>query len=505
MGVGMDYSIQMHARIEEEVELNRASHPIQSAARGLGPALLIVTFDAVFAFMALWFAKVPAVRQFGSLMIVGIIAVCICSLMLTLAVLGIREHRSPTRPKDLSSGILSRTAVRLSGLPTKAAVPAILAAGLVFVAGVCLEGKLVVQPDPIKWLNPGSTAVKQIEELQSVTGSDNQIAIIVNSRVPFTQKTINYVTHLTEVEKDKYGSILSPGAGLISSTDDFLTIAGADVVPPTASEIKQFYDLAPTTLQRQMVGTNGTSLNVTLLSKTNDFTQLEPIIQNLPADAPPPPGITVAPGGIGVVSVGLLENLAASRSLLTYLALLFVGAFLAVRLHSVVRSLLSLIPVLVAVGVVTLLALALHVTLSPLTAVSGPLVVAICTEFTSLILLRFVEERNRGHSAREAMTVTARRTGRAFLVSAMTATAGIAVIATSSMPMLRGFGIVMALNVVVALASALIALPPILVWAEERWGCVTRGLIKPVPAPFEFDTDPSTEPVEGTASAVKWI
>src|ERR1700689_2456207 len=29
MGVGMDYSIQMHARIEEEVRVNRAGHPIQ--------------------------------------------------------------------------------------------------------------------------------------------------------------------------------------------------------------------------------------------------------------------------------------------------------------------------------------------------------------------------------------------------------------------------------------------------------------------------------------------
>ena len=107
MGVGMDYSIQMHAHVEEEVVLNRAAHPIQAAARGLGPALLIVTFDAVFAFMALWFSKVPAVRQFGSLMIIGIIAVCLCSLMLTLSVLGIREYRSPTRRRDRNPGALS--------------------------------------------------------------------------------------------------------------------------------------------------------------------------------------------------------------------------------------------------------------------------------------------------------------------------------------------------------------------------------------------------------------
>ncbi len=60
IGVGIDYAIQMHARVEEEVLIDRSEHPIQETARNLGPALLVVTFDAVFAFFsALMFAKVP--------------------------------------------------------------------------------------------------------------------------------------------------------------------------------------------------------------------------------------------------------------------------------------------------------------------------------------------------------------------------------------------------------------------------------------------------------------
>jgi len=59
LGAGIDYAIQMHARVEEEVILDRSDHPIQETARNLGPALLVVTFDAVFAFAALRFAKVP--------------------------------------------------------------------------------------------------------------------------------------------------------------------------------------------------------------------------------------------------------------------------------------------------------------------------------------------------------------------------------------------------------------------------------------------------------------
>src|SRR4029079_11052202 len=103
--------------------------------------------------------------------------------------------------------------------------------------------------------------------------------------------------------------------------------------------------------------------------------------------------------------------------LLTYLAILFVFAFLVVRLRSFVRALLSLVPVLIAVGAASLIAYAFSLKLSPMTAVGGPLVVAACTEFTSLILLRFVEERRRGLEPRESVDVAAGRTGRAFIVS----------------------------------------------------------------------------------------
>ncbi len=47
LGVGIDYAIQMHARVEEEVLVGRADHPMQETARNLGPALLVVTFDAI--------------------------------------------------------------------------------------------------------------------------------------------------------------------------------------------------------------------------------------------------------------------------------------------------------------------------------------------------------------------------------------------------------------------------------------------------------------------------
>ena len=255
-----------------------------------------------------------------------------------------------------------------------------------------------------------------------------------------------------------------------------MEIPGAGDVAPLGAEVEAAYDVAPKDIQSSTANLDAGALNLIFRTGASSLEDRAVVVREIRDTVDPPEGVDATPSGLAVVGVGLLENLEANRILLTYLAILFVFLFLSVRLRSVVRSLLSLVPVLIAVGAASLVAFALDLKLSPLTAVGGPLVVAVCTEFTSLILLRFVEERRRGLTPRAAVDVTATRTGRAFIVSAMTATAGVAVIATSSLPLLRDFGIIVAMNVAVALLSALVVLPPMLVWADERnW--VSRGLV----------------------------
>ena len=247
--------------------------------------------------------------------------------------------------------------------------------------------------------------------------------------------------------------------------------------------MRNAYDVAPSDVRASTVSNGGQAFNIIFRTGPGSLEARAPVVRGIRADTHPPAGITATPSGLAVVGVGLLDNLEANRIELTYLAILFVFLFLTVRLRSVIRSLLSLVPVLIAVGISSLVAYAFSIELSPMTAVGGPLVIAACTEFTSLILLRYVEERRRGYEPREAVDVAASRTGRAFVVSALTAIAGVAVLSFSSLPLLRDFGRIVAMNVAVALLSALVVLPPLLVWADKRnW--VSRGLIDKQPEPF---------------------
>lgn len=480
LGIGIDYAIQMHSRVEEEVVLDRVRHPIQATARNLCPALLVVTLDAVFCFMALQVSAVPMIRQFGVLLAVGVAVICVGSIVGPLAVLGIREHRSPTVPRrDFSQGRLSRLAVWLGSLPPATAVPLAVASVAVLLGGLAVEGNLKIQTNAIDWVNQHSTLVADVHRVQRGVGTAGELDVLVRAPSVFSQTAIDYVSSFESLVARRDASRLQPAISLVSVAEALTYVPGAQTVLPTPGELFTVWASAPPQLRGILAADHGTAMSIVFRSKTANLSKLGSAVAAIRA-MPVPPGFTVAPAGIAAVGVGLLHNLQRNRALITYLAILFVFAWLSLRLRSLVRALLSVVPVLVAVGLANLVAYGLGLKLSPATAVGGPLVVAVCTEFTSLLLLRYLEERSRGLDPRSAFDATSARTGRAFIVSGLTAVTGVGVMATSSLPLLQGFGLVVAFNVLIALVCALVVLPPVVVWADQG-GWVSRGMLRPDP------------------------
>jgi predicted RND superfamily exporter protein len=370
----------------------------------------------------------------------------------------------------------------------------------VFVGGAYVEDKLVLQTDPIQWVNQSSQNRKDIQTLEDEVDSSSELGIYITADTQeelFSDDTVGYLDAFTDETLEEYPDLLLKASSIITPISYLMEIPGSTDLSPTGEQIQVAYDAAPEAVKTFTVAEDDDdhAMNLLFVTRPSSLDDRAEMVHDLetrtespievtwtaqegPQEVSLPDGVRATPSGLAVVGVGLLENLESNRVLLTYLSILFVFLFLTVRLKSLVRSLLSLVPVLIAVGAASLVAFAFDLKLSPMTAVGGPLVVAVCTEFTSLILLRFLEERRRGLAPQAAADVTAARTGRAFIVSAMTAVTGVAVIATSSLPLLRDFGIIVAMNVLVALLSALVILPPVMVWAEER-GWVSRGLIDP--------------------------
>ena len=481
LGMGIDYAIQMHSRVDEEVTIDRAQHPIQEAARELGPGLVAVTVVAVIAFLSLQVAKVPMIRSFGLLLAIGITVVLLCSVVIPLSALGAREYRSPSKPKEFREGKLGKLVMKMGGLSPKLAIPFIVVSALIFFGGLAVESRLQLQTDVTEWVNQDTQNRKDVATLQNEIDTSAELGtyVVADSRKElFSDKTVQWVHDYTEKELDDFPGQLKRASSIVTPLSYVLEVPGATPFAPTGEQVLRTYQVAPPEIQAFTVSApeDVPAFNILHTTRPGALSNLAKVVDSVREDTNPPAGIRATPSGLAVVGVGLLQNLESGRTQLTYLAIGAVFLFLTLRLRSLVRGLLCLVPLLIATGTANLVAYGLDLKLSPMTAVGGPIVIASCAEFTTLILLRFVEERRRGLTPQAASDVAAARTGGAFILSALTTVVGIGVIATSSLPILRDFGIVVALNVIVALLSALVVLPPILVWADQRrW--VSRGLV----------------------------
>jgi len=182
----------------------------------------------------------------------------------------------------------------------------------------------------------------------------------------------------------------------------------------------------------------------------------------------PPAGVTVELAGLPVIVASTVDDLSASRYLLIALAIVAVALVLLVVYRSVRRTLVPLVPIVVAGGWSAVIVASLDLSLNPLSAVLTVLVIAISTEFSVILSGRYFQERAEGRGMADALRFTYGRTGLAVAASGLTAIAGFAALAVSDIQMLRDFGLVAVVDLSVALVGVAVVLPAVLAWQERR-------------------------------------
>jgi hydrophobe/amphiphile efflux-3 (HAE3) family protein len=491
IGMGIDFSIQVHSRVEEEITLGHDRSPFGETLRNLGTPLVVAAAAAVIAFLCMQISRVPMVRDFGTMLAIGIAILLVVGVTVTTGALGVRERRSPTPEAAERSGITERIVMVLGSLPRVAAVPLVVLAAGVFTFGIVAEDAFEIESDPEKWVDQNSAAIGDLEQLREETGSSSELGVYIQTDDGvLTDELGEFATRLALDEIEQDPERLLTASSIYTTTFYLADVPGTEPIMPTGDDLQAVFDAAPPDVQTSLVAQDATSANLIFRVGPSSLEDRKEVVDRLEATVEPPPGVLVTPSGLAVVGVGLLENVTANRTELTYVALAAVALFLALRYLSIVRALLALIPVVMAVGASSLIVAAAGFKLSPLTTISGPLVIATCTEFSSLILARYLEERKHKRlSPDDANAVAGARTGKAFVASGLTTIGGFFVLVFAELPLLRDFGIIVTLNIAVALLSALVVLPPLLRLADP-WMKLPEPLDGPG-TPVEAAAEPS--------------
>ena len=409
IGLGIEFSIQVHNRIEEERTIERVADPYGQTLSYMGPPLLAATIAAVIAFLTVKISKVPMVQDFGVLLSIGIVALLVAGIVLPLT-----HHRRPrtalaVHQRAPKPSWVEATVRRLGSLPRGAVLPLVIIAVAIPVLGLALEGGTKIESDPINWANQEQRGHPERPHAREARpGSPARSACSCRPTRPCPPNGV-FTDQMGAFQMDLVEGQLAENPELAQASSLATTVGWLAEVPGghpaaarPASTCCRPTTSRPTRCRRCSWPNDGNAAQVLFQVGPSSLEErVARARQRRGGHRRPgrrrallPLNATATTGGLAVVGVGLLENITANRAELTIVAVLLVAAFIILRYRDLARGLLTMIPVLLAVGMSAVLVRALNITLSPLTTVGGPLVVATCAEFSVLLVDRYAEQRD---------------------------------------------------------------------------------------------------------------
>jgi uncharacterized protein len=531
VGLAVDYAIQFQARFNESrVAGTPPGRAVAAAAAGGGPVIGAACLATIAGFAVFALSPSPLVRSFGLLLVIGVALAFVVALTGGLAALGLSAWRG-SAPAATDTAATRRTAGVTSRLQ-KAGVASIamalasprrvLAAGMLLaVCGWVASAGTGVETD-IRDLAPSNLkALDDLNQLEKETGISGDVNVTIQAKDPTDPAVISWAEGYQQRVLARHGfSGDNPSCAnaqicpALSLTDFF---GGASASSSSATSTQSVGDVhalvqaLPCFISQIVISHQGEcnpsggtpigdtadvafGIRVQPLSDQQDLiddirAQIDP-----PGGPSPPAGTTVELAGLPVLAAEANTDLSHSRWWLPLAGLAAVGIVLGAIYRSARRAVVPLIPVLMATGWSGLVVAALGVSLNPMSATLGALVIAVATEFSVILSARYVSERRAGLSVGEALRQTYLRTGAAVLASGVTAIAGFAVLAIAGLPLLddiglisvapvlRDFGLVTVADLLVALAGVMLVLPAAVVWSEEGFRLPWRARTPPVAA-----------------------
>jgi predicted RND superfamily exporter protein len=521
IGLAVDYAVQLQARAQEALERSRqggdrADASAQrraaaiEAARSTGPVLGGAALASGASLLALLAAPVPLIHGFALILIGGIVASLVLSLVAgsALFVLG-RQPGRALRARAGSAGALlaswwggARELVREGPLPrlvTRGALAGaleqprrVLVVGLVLaLPGWALVGSGPVQTNIAKLVPASLPGLRALELLERESGVGGQISVLVSGANVATPAAIDWMSSYERAVLARYGGGAQAGGGAAAGSCVHATLCPAFSLPDLFAqegggegakggagahlldgrEIDALLAAIPPYYSQNVISADHAHATLTFGIHLMPLDKQAQVIAGMRALAHPPRGIRAQVAGLAVVAAASAQALSSDawRVLILPAALGLAGLVLIIlRRGDLRRALLPPAAVAVACGWSALVGALSGVEYNPLSLSLSVLVVAVGCELAVLLSERYRSEREAGRSPAQALALTYSSTGAAVATSGTAVTLGFAVLALSSIRILSDFGLLTLIDLGVTLVGVLLYLPALLVAAERR-------------------------------------
>ncbi len=516
IGLGVDYAIHLNSRYREEIgEGATVDEAMSGAVKTVGVALVLATFTTVIGFLTNVFNPVPALKDFGILSAVGILAAFLLMLVFVPAVRMVADRRAEAKGtlpvaalQSHGDRILPRVMEKVAILSEHAAIPTLIVAVLLGALGYFGFTQLETRFSFTDFLPEDSPYVLTLNVLNEDFGGGLGETTQVLVDAP-DGGTIDAATHnaLVDANSDLVGvpevqtietaqgtfvNASSPIAvlgqmlsgGPENAPPEVLAAAqqaglGPDLRVPESADVAPLYQAmlsaAPDTAGR-VIHVDGNRVDALLWDITTTAGEnvgdmrvgLDQAFQPV-RDT----GATAVATSQNIIGDVVVSELTASQSRSLFITIAVAALVLVISFAIDSRRWFLGILTIAPVGLVVLwtygLMYAAGIPFGPVTATLAALAIGIGVPFTIHIARRFQEDRRQYDDGDEAMRSTMRHTGGALAGSAFTTMAGFGVLITSSLVPFRQMGQVTVFSIGLALIASVLVLPSMLaLWDRHR-------------------------------------
>lgn len=353
---------------------------------------------------------------------------------------------------------------RAARITPRAALAIVVTAVLVAGAGAVLGAKATVETNLTALVPASSSGAKQLEQLRRQTGASASISLVLTTK-PENVGNPELWRYLVAAQRQVAAGTdgRCDGRSLCNPLPlDELFGTKSNGKLPTDEQIEVALSILPSSLSRSIIDPDKGVISIPFGIGTLDAVKQREYVAKLDriADAAPSGTEAAVTGLPAVVAAGAQSLESPERRLvLAALAILLPGLVLLATLRSFRRTVVALVPPLLALGWSELAMWLLGVPRTPLTAALGVLVAAVAVEFSVLLGERYAALRRVGLAKDRAIAATLRETGGAVAISAGATIAGFAVLGLASIPVISEFGIATAVDLSLVLV-ALVAVGP---------------------------------------------
>ncbi len=501
IGLGIDYAIQFHNRIEEELERDGGeAQAVIETIKHTGPAVLIAVTITGLGFFSLFTSSVPMIQDFGKLLLTGIIMCFLSSLFVGVTVIyGLDilikkknnknnknghinhnkhnklnsnspklKHPSPIAGSGPKDSKIEQFLKRTTAISIKHPILVLGIAGLMCFSGLYVDSFVPIQTDVQTFVPQDMPALIDLTHLGDIIGGTDALNIIIKVDDSADPEVLRWMDEFSEHEVERRSHIYDA-----SSIVPIIKSMNGGTIPDNSADIERLYSQVPQMQKDRYVnGKNMLLLNFGIGNAVTDIglkgvRELTGVVQEDIAWMSPPPGVEVTITGNSVVFTAVIWSLTSGRVAMTLTGLILVFTGLLVIYRDWLKAITPVVTMFMVIGWAGGIMYLTGLDYTPMTATLGALILGVGSEYAILMMERYYEEKDKGADPAQAMCTASAKIGKAIFASGLTTLAGFSALIASPFSMNSNFGLMTVMDVTLALLATFMVFPAVIVKLDE--------------------------------------